>query len=131
MIYKLCCNSEGTNDQVNVALRYLYWRLASLRGNENKRTCIKEKSKVLILYWIPSPPSCSIVSFLLFNGISTFIGYLMLNSSFKKTSGTIYPITGWWGKTVYFFPKSISSKDKVSHITTGTHHNGDTSNMMM
>ena len=37
-----------------------------------------------------------VVGFLvsLFNGISTFVGYLMPKPSFKNSSGTIYPITG-------------------------------------
>ena len=43
--------------------------------------------------WWPKFKSWMMVS--LFNGISTFLGYLMSNpSSYKKCCGTIYPIAG-------------------------------------
>ena len=47
-----------------------------------------------------------------FNGISTFLGHLILKTSFEKnSSGTIQPIAG--GMCVHAFPKGICSKVNV------------------
>ena len=50
----------------------------------------------------------------LFNGISTFLGYLMPKLFSKKnSSGTIQPIYSWEDKGVHTFPKSICPKLNV------------------
>ena len=57
--------------------------------------------------------SCGLVWFLCFNGISTFVDYLMPKPSFKKNnSDAIYPITGRIGG-VHTFPKGICPKVNV------------------
>ena len=53
------------------------------------------------------------VSVFLFNGISTFIGYLMPNPSFLEEQQCFYLTHSWVDKRVHTFPKGICQKMNV------------------
>ena len=55
------------------------------------------------------------ISVSLFNGISTFVGYLMPKpSSEKNSSGAIYLTHSWEDKGFHTFPKGICQKVRIS-----------------